>query len=43
MRPAVLIPAVLAAVAVAAAGVTHRRRRAVVVPGNSADGERTGS
>ncbi|MFE2708915.1 hypothetical protein ACFXI6_50740 [Streptomyces mirabilis] len=43
MRPAVLIPAVLAAVAVAAAGVTHRRRRAVAVPGNSADGERTGS
>lgn len=44
VRPAVLIPAVLAAVAVAAAGVTHRRRRrAVAVPGNSADGERSGS
>lgn len=44
VRPAVLIPAVLAAVAVAAAGVAHRRRRrAVAVPGSSADGERSGS
>ncbi|MEU2867160.1 hypothetical protein ACIQWL_52050 [Streptomyces mirabilis] len=42
--PAVLIPAVLAAVAVAAAGVIHRRRRrAVAVPGSSANGERSGS
>ncbi|MET7899693.1 hypothetical protein [Streptomyces mirabilis] len=40
VRPAVLIPAVPAAVAAAAAGVAHRRRRcrAVAVPGSSADG-----